>query len=74
MAAATLPDNVTYTISQTHNGWLLVIENAHCSLSQVYQSSSAARQAVDRAAFALETLTDPAPGKPAAPIGRRPNV
>jgi hypothetical protein len=57
MAAATLPDNVTYTISQTHNGWLLVIENAHCSLSQVYQSSSAARQAVDRAAFALETLT-----------------
>ena len=57
MVAATLPENVTYTISQTHNGWLLVIENSHCSLSQVYQSASAARQAIDRAAFALETLT-----------------
>jgi len=57
MAVATLPENVTYTISQTPNGWLLVIENPHCSLSQLFASSSSARQAIDRTAFALETLT-----------------
>lgn len=54
---ATLPDSVKYTISHTANGWLLVIENDHCSLSQVFQSSASAHQAVDRTAFALETLT-----------------
>ena len=57
MSVATLPENVKYTISQTGNGWLLVIENPHCSLSQLFQSSLSARQAVDRTAFALETLT-----------------
>jgi hypothetical protein len=57
MSAATLPEDVTYTISQTGNGWLLVIENPHCSLSQLFHSSLSARQAVDRTAFALETLT-----------------
>ena len=57
MSVATLPENVKYTISQTGNGWLLVIENPHCSLSQLFQSSSSAHQAVDRTAFALETLT-----------------
>jgi hypothetical protein len=57
MAAPTLPDNVKYSINQTHNGWLLVIENPFCSLSQVFQSSASARQAVARTAFALQTLT-----------------
>ena len=57
MSVATLTENVKYTISQTGNGWLLVIENPHCSLSQLFQSSLSARQAVDRTAFALETLT-----------------
>jgi hypothetical protein len=57
MTASTLPENVKYSISQTHNGWLLVIENPYCSLSQVFQSSASARQAVDRTAFALQTLT-----------------
>jgi hypothetical protein len=57
MVASTLSEDVKYSISQTHNGWLLVIENPHCSLSQLFQSSASARQAVDRTAFALETLT-----------------
>lgn len=57
MSVAALPEDVTYTISQTGNGWLLIIENPHCSLSQLFQSSLSARQAVDRTAFALETLT-----------------
>ena len=57
MASAALPESVTYTISRTTRGWLLVIENPHCSLSQVFQSSSSAREAVARAALALETLT-----------------
>jgi hypothetical protein len=55
--ASTLPGNVTYSISQTHNGWLLVIENPHCSLSQVFRCSASARDALDRTAFALQTLT-----------------
>ena len=54
---ATLPETVRYTISHTGTGWLLVIENAHCSLSQIFQTSASAHQAVDRTAFALETLT-----------------
>ena len=57
MPSATLPDSVTYTISKTAGGWLLVIENPHCSLSQVFQSSSSARHAVARTALALESLT-----------------
>ena len=57
MAVATLPENVTYTINQTATGWLLVIENQHCSLTQLFGSSTSARQALDRTAFALETLT-----------------
>jgi hypothetical protein len=57
MHGPTLPDSVTYRINQTENGWLLVIENPHCSVSQLFQSSSSARQAVGRTVFALETLT-----------------
>jgi hypothetical protein len=57
VVAPTLPDSVTYTISQTANGWLLVMENPHCSLSQLFHSSDSAQQAVGRTAFALETLT-----------------
>jgi hypothetical protein len=57
MSVDTLPGDITYTISETGNGWLLVIQNSHCSLSQLFQSPASARQAVDRTAFALETLT-----------------
>ena len=57
MASAALPESVTYTISKTAGGWLLVIENPHCSLSQVFHSSASARQAVARTALALEALT-----------------
>jgi hypothetical protein len=48
---------MSYTIQRTRKGWLLVIENAHCTLSQLFQTSASARQAVGRSAFALETLT-----------------
>jgi hypothetical protein len=57
MLAPTLPESLTYRIEQTPNGWLLVIENPHCSLSQLFHSSDSARQSVGRSAFALETLT-----------------
>jgi hypothetical protein len=55
--SSSLPEHVKYTISQTTTGWLLVIENPHCSLSQMFASLASARQAVQRTAFALETLT-----------------
>lgn len=57
MPLATLPDTVRYTISQTSHGWLLRIENDHCSLSQLFASSRTAHDAVDRTVLALETLT-----------------
>jgi hypothetical protein len=48
---------MTYSISHTPRGWLLVIANPHCSLSQMFTSSGSAEKAVRRSAFALETLT-----------------
>ena len=57
MVAPTIPESVTYSINQTAKGWLLVLENEHCSLSQLFSTSKSARQAVGRAVFALETLT-----------------
>jgi hypothetical protein len=57
MVAPDVPDSVTYSISQTSNGWLLVMENEHCSLSQLFSTSRSARQAVGRSVGVLETLT-----------------
>ena len=34
MSVATLPENVTYSISQTGNGWLLVIETETTGFSE----------------------------------------
>ena len=57
MEGPELPDSVTYSINQTSNGWLLVMENEHCSLSQLFPTSSSARRAVGRSVSVLETLT-----------------
>lgn len=52
-----IPESVTYSISPISSGWLLVMQNPHCSLSQVFQSSASARQALPQAASALDLLT-----------------
>ena len=57
MSPAPLAAAVRYRIDQTSHGWLLVIENDHCSLSQLFASSRSAHDAIDRTTLALETLT-----------------
>jgi hypothetical protein len=37
-----------YSIAPTESGWMLVIQDEHCSVMQVFSSASSARRAVDR--------------------------
>jgi hypothetical protein len=37
-----------YNIAQTERGWVLVIQNEHCSVMQVFSTASSARRALDR--------------------------
>jgi hypothetical protein len=53
----TLQDGVSYHIEQTPTGWLLVMQNAHCTLSQMFQSPESARQGVPTSASTLDSLT-----------------
>jgi len=50
-----------YNIVQTEKGWLLVIQNEHCSVMQVFGSASSARLAVDRMLEFFDTMS---PGSP----------
>jgi hypothetical protein len=52
----------SYNISQTEKGWLLQIENEHCSVMQVFRSSSDARLAVGRMLEFFESMSTQAPG------------
>ena len=51
----------SYRISPTDKGWLLQIQNEHCSVMQVFRSASAARLAVDRMMEFFETMSTQAP-------------
>jgi hypothetical protein len=51
----------SYHISQTDKGWLLEIQNEHCSVMQVFRSASTARLAVDRMMEFFETMSTQAP-------------
>jgi hypothetical protein len=48
MVAPSSPDSPRYRISQTEQGWVLTIQNEHCSVMQVFSTASSARRAVDR--------------------------
>jgi hypothetical protein len=52
----------TQSISQTEKGWLLVIQNEHCSVMQVFRSESTARDAVGHMMEFFETMRTQAPG------------
>jgi hypothetical protein len=52
----------SYHISETEKGWLLEIQNEHCSVMQVFRSASAARLAVDRMMEFFETMQTQPPG------------
>jgi hypothetical protein len=51
----------SYHISATEKGWLLKIQNEHCSVVQVFRSASDARLAVDRMMEFFETMSTQAP-------------
>jgi hypothetical protein len=51
----------TYEISQTEKGWLLVIQNEHCSVMQVFRTADIARDAVGRMMEFFETMRTQAP-------------
>ena len=52
----------SFHILETEKGWLLEIQNEHCSVVQVFRSASAARLAVDRMMEFFETMRTQAPG------------
>jgi hypothetical protein len=52
----------SFHILETEKGWLLKIQNEHCSVVQVFRSASAARLAVDRMMEFFETMSTQAPG------------
>jgi hypothetical protein len=46
-----------YNIAQTDRGWVLVIQNEHCSVMQVFGSADSARRAVDRMLEFFDTMS-----------------
>ena len=51
----------SYHISETQKGWLLKIQNEHCSVVQVFRSASDARLAVDRMMEFFEAMSSQPP-------------
>lgn len=50
-----------YNIAQTDQGWVLVIQNEHCSVMQVFTTAASARRAVDRMLEFFDTMSAQAP-------------
>lgn len=48
MSSHVATSSPSHHISQTEKGWLLKIQNEHCSVVQVFRSESDARLAIDR--------------------------
>lgn len=46
-----------YNIAQTDQGWVLVIQNEHCSVIQVFETAASARRAVDRMLEFFDTMS-----------------
>ena len=61
MSSSVPASSPSYHISQTEKGWLLQIENEHCSVVQVFRSASDARLAIDRMMEFFETISAQAP-------------
>jgi hypothetical protein len=65
-AVATLPPEESgprpqCSIAPTERGWLLVIQDGECSVMQVFQTSAAARCAMDRMVAFFDTMKTQAP-------------
>lgn len=61
MAAASIVSPPRHSIAQTEQGWVLVIQDEHCSVMQVFSSAESARRAVDRMLEFFHTISAQAP-------------
>ena len=50
-----------HSIAQTEKGWVLVIQDEHCSVMQVFSTASSARRAVDRMHEFFRTISAQSP-------------
>jgi len=50
-----------HSIAQTEKGWVLVIQDEHCSVMQVFSTASSARRAVDRMHEFFRTMSAQSP-------------
>jgi len=48
MVATSAVSPPRHSIAQTEQGWVLVIQDDHCSVMQVFSTAASARRAVDR--------------------------
>jgi hypothetical protein len=50
-----------HSIAQTEQGWVLVIQDEHCSVMQVFSTAASARRAVDRMLEFFHTMSAQSP-------------
>jgi hypothetical protein len=48
MVSTSVASPPRHSIAQTERGWVLVIQDEHCSVMQVFSTAASARRAVDR--------------------------
>ena len=61
MSSHVVTSSPSYHISETEKGWLLKIQNEHCSVVQVFRSESDARFAFDRMLEFFEVMSSQLP-------------
>ena len=61
MVAPSVVSTPRYSIAQTDQGWVLVIQDEHCSVMQVFSTASSARRAVDRMHEFFRTMSAQSP-------------
>jgi hypothetical protein len=57
MVAPSVVSTPRHSIAQTEQGWVLVIQDEHCSVMQVFSTASSARRAVDRMLEFFHTMS-----------------
>jgi hypothetical protein len=61
MSSHVVTSSPSYNITETEKGWLLKIQNEHCSVMQVFRSATDARRAVDRMMEFFEVMSSHLP-------------
>jgi hypothetical protein len=61
MVATSVVSPPRHSIAQTEHGWVLVIQDEHCSVMQVFSTAASARRAVDRMLEFFHTMSAQSP-------------